>query len=75
MQNPRRTRKHFRQALTEAGTTAKAFAAAAGVSEGHLHAFLRGERTSAPLEAKITGFIALYTPAAPTPSTPASAAK
>jgi len=74
MQNPRRTRKHFRQALTEAGTTAKAFAAAAGVSEGHLHAFLRGERTSAPLEAKITGFIALYTPAQQ-PTAPAGAGK
>ena len=53
----RQRRKAFKVALAYAGKTAKQFAVEHNVGEVHLHAVLRGDRESAPLEKAIAAFI------------------
>lgn len=62
MSDRAKRRKEFRIALINAGVLVSQFAADNAVSEGHLHAYLRGERKSAPLDAAIDTFIAEHAP-------------
>jgi hypothetical protein len=53
-------RRRFRAALALAGTTAKGFGLALGVSETHLTAVLRGQRRSARVQAAVDALLAAY---------------
>lgn len=50
--------RRFKVALAHRRTTAKAWAASRGVTRGHLHKVVAGDRESASLLAEIDAFVA-----------------